>query len=474
MFAGRPRPDGPGRQESYQLTQFKDLGLAEPILDALIKEGYENPTPIQAKAIPVVGSGRDMVGIAQTGTGKTAAFVLPLLNRLADSHPRPRPKSCGVLILTPTRELAAQIAEAIGVYGRALKPTVAVVIGGTSARPQIRAMAPGVDFLVATPGRLLDHMSEGAISLRETKTVVLDEADQMLDLGFMPAIRKIMANLPGKRQTLLFSATMPKQIRALADDFLDNPEEIAVSPVSRPIDRIDQKVVHVDKAGKTRLLETLLRDETVERAVVFTRTKHGADKVCRPLEKSGLGAAAIHGNKSQGNREKTMASFRAGKLSILVATDIAARGIDIDDVSHVYNYDLPHVPEVYVHRIGRTARAGKSGFAVSFCDAEERPLLRDIEKLTGMTLAVANSDVGLAMPALAAPVRAGGKPQEKNAGANQKPKRNRSRRRNGGGGGKVEGFRPAANANAREGGKRVQGGADAGLNRMLGNIGRNR
>ncbi len=454
------------------MTQFKDLGLAEPILNALLKEGYETPTPIQAQAIPVVASGRDMIGIAQTGTGKTAAFVLPMLNRLTGERSRPRPKSCGVLILTPTRELASQIAEAIRVYGRALKPTVAVVIGGTGAGPQVRAMTPGVDFLVATPGRLLDHMSTGAITLRETKTVVLDEADQMLDLGFMPAIRKIMAKLPERRQTLLFSATMPAQIRALAADFLDNPEQIAVSPVSRPIDRIDQKVVFVEKAGKTRLLDSLLRDATVERAVVFTRTKHGADKVCRQLERSGLGAAAIHGNKSQGNREKTLASFRSGKLNILVATDIAARGIDIDDVSHVYNFDLPHVPEVYVHRIGRTARAGKSGFAVSFCDAEERPLLRDIERLTGMKLAVANSEVGLAMPVPAAPSRAGGKQQDKNGGGNQKPKRNRSRRRSGGG--KVEGFRPAANANTRNDGKRGQGGADAGLNRMLGNIGRNR
>ncbi|PHP68669.1 hypothetical protein CSC94_01325 [Zhengella mangrovi] len=370
------------------MTTFKDLGLAETILNALAHEGYDSPTPIQAKAIPVVRSGRDVLGIAQTGTGKTAAFVLPQLDRMAGDRKTAAAKTATVLILAPTRELANQIADAITTYGRALKPSVAVVIGGAKPGPQVRAMARGVDFLVATPGRLLDHMETGAITLSGVRTVILDEADQMLDLGFLPAIRRILEKAPKQRQTLLFSATMPKLIRKLASDFLHNPEEIAVTPASRPIERIDQRVVFIEKPAKPRLLASLLKDKAVERAVVFTRTKHGANRLCQQLGRSGLEAQPIHGNKSQNQREKTLAAFRDGSMRILVATDIAARGIDIDDVTHVYNYELPNVPEVYVHRIGRTARAGKSGHAIAFCDTSERPLLRDIEKLTGIRIPV--------------------------------------------------------------------------------------
>jgi len=325
--------------------------------------------------------GRDVVGIAQTGTGKTAAFVLPLLNEIAASTSMPEKRRCKTLIVTPTRELAAQIADNVGTYGKHIKHRCAVVVGGVKPNPQIRTMANGVDILVATPGRLLDHMSTGAIRIDKTTTVILDEADQMLDLGFLPAIRRIMSNLPRDRRTALLSATMPKQIRGLANDFLNSPEEISVAPASRPIERIDQRVIHVPQRAKTALLVNLLSETPYERTIVFTRTKHGADKVARQLEKGGLPAAAIHGNKSQNQRKRALAAFKEGSTGILVATDIAARGIDVDGVSHVINFDLPNVPESYVHRIGRTARAGKEGTAIAFCDRDERSLLRDIEKL---------------------------------------------------------------------------------------------
>lgn len=385
------------------MNTFKDLGLAEPVLKAVLAEGYETPTPIQAKAIPVMLAGRDVVGIAQTGTGKTAAFVLPQLHFMAKKRKQPSAKSAAVLILAPTRELAAQIADSIKVYGRALSPSVAIVIGGAKPLPQVRAMARGVDFLVATPGRLLDHIQTGAITLNDVRTVILDEADQMLDLGFMPAIRRIMSKAPSERQTLLFSATMPKQIRKLADDFLKDPEEVSVAPASKPIERIEQKVIFAEKSAKPRLLVSLLRDPAIDRAVVFTRTKHGADRLCRDLDRAGIAAQPIHGNKSQNQRERTLSAFRDGSLRLLVATDIAARGIDIDDVSHVFNYELPNVPEIYVHRIGRTARAGKSGHAVAFCDGSERPLLRDIEKLTGIRIPVVDVDLGSIAPLPSAP-----------------------------------------------------------------------
>lgn len=368
------------------MTQFKDLGLAEDLLRAVTAEGYTTPTPIQSRVIPAMLAKEDVLGTAQTGTGKTAAFVLPLLQQMIDQPSGPNRKGCRALFLAPTRELAQQIADSVRTYGKHARVRVAVVVGGVRPGPQIKAVAPGVDFIVATPGRLLDHMSQGVIQLNGTTNVVLDEADQMLDLGFVPAIRKILAKVPAKRQTVLLSATMPKQIRKLAHDFLRNPTEVAVAPVSRPIEKIDQRVMHVDAMAKRRALVDILKAPDVDRAIVFTRTKRGADKVTCHLDKAGITAAAIHGNKSQGARERTLADFRNGRVSVLVATDIAARGIDIDDVSHVVNYELPHVAESYVHRIGRTARAGKSGVAIALCDRAEKPLLRDIERLVGYAL----------------------------------------------------------------------------------------
>ena len=367
--------------ERTTLTQFKELGLSESILRAVEREGYTTPTPIQEQAIPVLLTGRDLVGLAQTGTGKTAAFTLPILQMIEGLKGLPKPKTCRALIVAPTRELAAQIVDSVRTYSRFTKVSVTMVVGGVRPGPQIKALARGVDVLVATPGRLLDHMATGAVSIREAQTVVLDEADQMMDMGFIPAIRKIMKALPENRQTLLFSATMPKEIRALAADFLHEPEEIKVARVGKPVAAINQKVIHVAGADKRAVLADLLLADDVGQAIVFTRTKRGADRVSEHLEKQGLKSGALHGNKSQGQRDRTLGGFRSGKLKILVATDIAARGIDVDDVSHVINYELPHVPESYVHRIGRTARAGKGGIAIALCDRGEVGLLRDIEKL---------------------------------------------------------------------------------------------
>ena len=374
------------------MTNFSDLGLSAPILKAVASEGYTTPTPIQTKGIPAILSGADILGLAQTGTGKTASFVLPLLHRISENRNRPAPKTCGALILAPTRELASQIADNIRAYGQKVRHSATVVVGGARPVPQIRALARGMDIVVATPGRLLDHMSTGAVSLDQTTTIVLDEADHMFDLGFLPSIRRIMAALPRERQTILLSATMPQQIRALANDFLSDPVETAVAPAAKPIDRIAQRVLLLEKEAKRQALVDVLKDPDMDRAIVFTRTKHGADKVAKHLEKAGLSASAIHGNKSQGQRQRTLDAFRGGRTPILVATDIAARGIDVDGVSHVVNFELPNVPESYVHRIGRTARAGRSGVAVSFCDMSERPYLRDIEKLIGRTLVERDDD----------------------------------------------------------------------------------
>lgn len=368
------------------MNSFESFGLAEPICRAIAAEGYTNPTPIQEQAIPAMLSGADILGIAQTGTGKTAAFVLPLLNRLALHAEKPRPKRCQMLILVPTRELASQVASSIRTYGQFVRPSLAVVVGGARPASQIRALAAGVAIVIATPGRLEDHLRSNAIRLDATTTVVLDEADQMLDLGFAPAIRRILSKVSSQRQTVLLSATMPKQIRSLARDYLTRPQEIAVAPVAKPIDRIEQSVLWTDKTAKRDRLVDLLTNADVERAIVFTRTKRGADRVGRHLDKAGLPSATIHGDKSQGQRDRALSAFRGAKVTILVATDIAARGIDIDGVSHVVNYELPNVPEAYVHRIGRTARAGASGVAVSLCDPAERDLLRDIERLIGQSL----------------------------------------------------------------------------------------
>jgi ATP-dependent RNA helicase RhlE len=355
------------------LTLFSDFGLAQPILKALTSEGYEKPTPIQAQAIPFVMAGRDICGIAQTGTGKTAAFALPILHRLTEKPAAPVRKGCRVLVLSPTRELAGQIAESFRTYGRNLKLSTAVVFGGVSIGKQERDLSFGVDVLVATPGRLLDLIDRKSLSLRDVEILVLDEADQMLDLGFIHALKRIVKMLPKERQSLFFSATMPKTISSLADDFLRDPARVAVTPVATTAERVEQGVIFVPTGRKTALLEVLLKDETIDRVLVFSRTKHGADKVVRSLEKAGVEAAAIHGNKSQPQRERALASFKAGNCRVLVATDIAARGIDVEGVSHVINYDLPNVPESYVHRIGRTARAGNTGIAVTFVDWDDMP-----------------------------------------------------------------------------------------------------
>jgi ATP-dependent RNA helicase RhlE len=391
----RPAGINPIRHE-FNLTTFTDLGLAAPLLKALAAEGYETPTPIQAQAVPTVLTGRDLLGVAQTGTGKTAAFALPILQRLdADRRPTPR-KGCRTLILSPTRELASQIAESFRTYGRFMGLSVAVIFGGVSMSKQIREMASGVDILVATPGRLLDLVGQRALGLSNVEILVLDEADQMLDMGFIHDIRRLAALIPAKRQTLLFSATMPKEIGELADRFLTDPVKVAVAPVATTAERVDQHVVFVDAGKKQALLHALVAQHAMTRALVFTRTKHGADKVVRRLADAGIAAAAIHGNKSQPQRERALAEFKAGRLHLLVATDIAARGIDIDNVGHVVNFDLPNVPESYVHRIGRTARAGAEGMAISFCDGEERAFLRDIERLTRQKVPVMPAPEGLA------------------------------------------------------------------------------
>jgi ATP-dependent RNA helicase RhlE len=358
------------------------LGLAEPVLRAIKAGNYQTPTPIQSKAIPSLLEGRDLIGLAQTGTGKTAAFLLPLMHGLnQEKKARALPGTCRALILAPTRELAAQIHRSVYVYGKYVRPSCVLVVGGANPRPQMKALRAGVDICVATPGRLMDHMRSGAIRLNETHYVVLDEADQMMDLGFMPAIREILGKTAKDRQTLLFSATMPKQIRQLADQFLDKPEEVSVSPRSKPAETVDQRVRLLTGGEKKNALVEILADRDVTQAIVFTRTKRGADKVCDYLRKAGLDSVAIHGNRTQGQRDRALKEFRKGKLKILVATDIAARGLDINGVSHVVNYELPNVPESYVHRIGRTGRAGATGIAISLVDPSERLHLQQIEKL---------------------------------------------------------------------------------------------
>jgi ATP-dependent RNA helicase RhlE len=376
------------QQKVCSLTNFDDFRLNDAIARALTEEKYHTPTPIQAQTIPTVMSGRDVVGIAQTGTGKTAAFALPILHRLAAAPRAVALKSCRVLVLSPTRELSGQILASFRTYGRHLRLKSALAIGGVSMGAQVRALHHGVDILVATPGRLLDLVRGNALRLNGVECFVLDEADRMLDMGFINDIRKIVAKLPAERQTLMFSATMPRAIAELAAHMLRDPAQVTVTPVATTAERIDQRVIKVDRAAKPAILVDVLRSEPVDRALIFTRTKHGADKVARRLAQAGIAAEAIHGNKSQGQRERVLAAFRAGTIKTLVATDIAARGIDVDGISHVVNFELPNVPETYVHRIGRTARAGAEGIAISLCDAEEAPLLRDIEKLIRVTLPV--------------------------------------------------------------------------------------
>jgi len=381
---GRPKKD----KLILTTPTFAELGLAEPLLRALSAENYTTPTPIQAKAIPLVLGGKDLLGIAQTGTGKTAAFALPILHRLAENRTHAGPRGTRTLVLAPTRELAIQIGDGFRTYGRHLGLRHAVIFGGVGHRAQIDAMARGVDVLVATPGRLLDLMGQNRVRLDRVSTLVLDEADRMFDMGFIRDVRRIAASLPKQRQSLLFSATMPADVFELAREVLHAPERVEVAPTATPIERIDQRVFHVDASRKRALLTELLADRALDRVIVFTRTKHGADRVADHLDRAGIDADAIHGDKSQNARQRTLASFHAGKLRVLVATDIAARGIDVADVTHVINYELPHEPDSYVHRIGRTARAGASGIAISFCDPAERGNLHAIERLTKRKLTV--------------------------------------------------------------------------------------
>ena len=365
---------------------FQTLGLCAPILTALEEHGYERPSPIQEKAIPPALAGRDVLGCAQTGTGKTCAFAAPILQRLSASRVQGHPLRA--LILTPTRELAIQIEESFLAYGKHLSLRCAVIFGGVGQNPQVEALGRGVDILVATPGRLMDLYQQGFVKLDQLEIFVLDEADRMLDMGFIHDVKKILKWLPKQKQTMLFSATMPPEITELVNSLLHDPVRVAVDPVSSPVEAIQQSVYFVDKNNKTKLLAHLIRELDVKNALVFTRTKHGANKVARDLAKAGITAAAIHGNKSQTARQQALADFKAGKIQCLVATDIAARGLDIEELSHVFNYNLPEVPETYVHRIGRTGRAGREGVAVAFCDFGEKPLLRDIEKLMGRTVPV--------------------------------------------------------------------------------------
>lgn len=376
----------------YFYMTFEQLELIEPIRKALQQEGYSIPTPIQAEAIPVVLDGCDLLGCAQTGTGKTAAFSIPIIQNLQEQLQSGRKPGIKALILTPTRELAIQIGESFTAYGRYTKVRHTVIFGGVGQKPQTDAIERGVDVLVATPGRLLDLISQGFIRLDTLDYFVLDEADRMLDMGFIHDIKRILPLLPKRRQSLFFSATMPPEIEKLAGTILHNPEKVEVTPVSSTVDTIEQNLYFVEKAEKINLLKRLLEDSSLESVLVFTRTKYGADKVARVLNKAGVGAEAIHGDKGQNARQRALSNFKDHTTRVLIATDIAARGIDVDHLSHVINYELPNVPETYVHRIGRTGRAGRSGVAFSFCDAEEVPYLKDIQKLIGKEISVAGGN----------------------------------------------------------------------------------
>lgn len=368
--------------------QFSDLKLLEPLLKALNETGYTTPTPIQLAAIPSLLEGRDLLGCAQTGTGKTAAFALPILQRLAMNWGKTEPRHPRALILTPTRELAIQIQESFRTYGKHLKLRSEVIFGGVGQGQQVRNLARGTEILVATPGRLLDLIEQRHLSLRQLEIFVLDEADRMLDMGFIHDIRKVIALLPPKRHNLFFSATMPPEIEKLAGTLLKNPVRVEVTPVASTAEKISQSVMYVESGDKKSLLRHVLQDPALKRVIVFTRTKHGANRVSETLEKNRIPSAAIHGNKSQGARQRALEEFRVGRIRVLVATDIAARGIDIDGITHVINFEIPNISESYVHRIGRTARAGAEGEAISFCDAEERAYIRDIERLIGQSIPV--------------------------------------------------------------------------------------
>lgn len=410
-YASRPH------YNKQPLMSFKKLELVDPILRALIAEGYTSPTPIQQQAIPLVLERRDLLGCAQTGTGKTAAFALPVIQILYQQKQHRR--GIEVLILTPTRELAIQIGESFAVYGKYTDISHTVVFGGVSQLHQTNALKRGVHVLIATPGRLLDLMNQGFVDLRHLEIFILDEADRMLDMGFIHDVKKVIAKLPEKRQTLFFSATMPPEIQKLADVLLKNPAKVEVTPPSSTVDKIEQSLYFVDKKDKPNLLMHLMEENRISTALVFTRTKHGADKVVKFLQRDHIKAAAIHGNKSQNARQKALNDFKTGAINVLVATDIAARGIDIDELTHVFNFDLPNIPETYVHRIGRTGRAGNKGIAIAFCDADEKTELKDIEKLVRKSIPVVRDHPY--------PLAAGTLPQKKAPA--QKQRQNRNARR---------------------------------------------
>ena len=372
---------------------FESLGVAEPILRALAAENYTKATPIQTRAIPALMAGKDLLGIAQTGTGKTAAFGIPLLQKLSIGHVPPQPKQAKALILAPTRELAVQIEESLRTYGRHLNLRMTVILGGVNQNTQIKNMAKGVDVLVATPGRLLDLVQQKMVRLDAVNPFIVDEADRMLDMGFIRDVRKLVAMLPRERQSMLFSATMPDDIVKLTHDMLRQPERIEVAPQSKTADRVEQKLYYVPMPQTRQLLSELLKDGSMNKVIVFTRTTHGANRVAEHLSRTGVVAEAIHGNKSQNARQRALDMFKTGKARVLVATDIAARGIDVDYITHVINFELPNEPESYVHRIGRTARAGTDGIAISFCDASERAYLRDIERIIRMKIEVVAHDL---------------------------------------------------------------------------------
>jgi ATP-dependent RNA helicase RhlE len=442
------------RNPPVDASAFEALGLSAPLVKALSVEGYTTPTPIQLQAIPPVMEGRDLVGIAQTGTGKTAAFALPILHKLAESNIRPLPRAVRTLILCPTRELAGQIGESFGTYGRYLRLSRAVVFGGVSLGNQMRVLERGVDVLVATPGRLIDLLERRAVTLNAVEILVLDEADHMLDLGFIHAIRRVVKMLPKERQNLFFSATMPEAISGLANDILRDPVRVSVTPVAKTADKIEQHVIFTEQRTKTELLIRLTAELGIERGLVFSRTKHGADKIVKLLSAAGIETAAIHGNKSQNAREKALKDFKDGKLQLLIATDIAARGIDVDGLTHVVNYDLPDVPEAYVHRIGRTARAGASGIAVAFCAADEITSLRAIEKLTKKPIPVMEHALGQPEPAAS-----GNAAQAARRGGGGRPQQGRPQ------GGRPQGGRPQGDRqqqgrqqNGRSEGGRPEGG----------------
>jgi ATP-dependent RNA helicase RhlE len=439
---------------------FSELNLIAPILKALETEGYTQPTPIQEQSIPSILQKRDLLGCAQTGTGKTAAFAIPMLQLLSQPHNNTKgPKSIKALILTPTRELAIQIEESFKAYGRNLNLKHLVIFGGVGQKAQTDALHRGVDILVATPGRLLDLMNQGFVNLRDIEIFVLDEADRMLDMGFIHDVKKVIAKLPAKRQTLFFSATMPTEIQKLSQTILTNPVKVEVTPVSSTAEKIQQAVYFVEKNDKKNLLIHLLKDKTIETVLVFTRTKHGADKVVKDLIKINIKAEAIHGNKSQNARQRALTNFKARTTRVLVATDIAARGIDVDELAHVINYELPNIPETYVHRIGRTGRAGLSGIAYSFCDGEEKEFLDDIEKLIGLKIPV-NEDHPYAMSwqsLLSAAAEAKGKGKKK---TNQREPRQREREPNLSGAKKKPQGGRKPNANGSTAGASASGGGN--------------